>query len=410
MRLIWMVVLSVCLFGGYDGQLLIEKKADQRITVAIQDDTKSSETAHKIYSLFVADLQMSGHFLADDTYRSAPYDSNLIYANLRSKQYIIKYRYRHDVRDSLDVKVLDGGTSKLIMEGSYTIANHNKYPFLVHRAVTQINAKLGLTPIDWINRYVVFARYTGRKQSEIVLADYTFGYTKAIIQGGLNLFPHWGSSDQSILYYTSYIKGIPTLMRLDMHSGELREITSSAGMLSCSDVSSDGHRLLLTMAPDGQSDIYLYDITTSEAHRLTDFRGIDVNGVFADDEQRLIFVSNRLGYPNIFGKNLKTGEVGQVVFHGKNNNSVDSYDDLIVYSARESAERFDLYTIHSDGSGERALTSTGINQFPRFSPDGNTILYIKRGYEGNAVGYINLQTNQSMLFPLGTHKIQSLDW
>jgi TolB protein len=124
----------------------------------------------------------------------------------------------------------------------------------------------------------------------------------------------------------------------------------------------------------------------------------------------LVFVSNRLGYPNVFKKPIAGGAVEQIVFHGRNNNSVDAYGDTVVYSAREGQGVFNLYTAHTDGSPGRPLTGTGVNQFPRFSPDGNTILYIKRTPEGNAVGYLSLRTDQALLFPLGNRKIQSLDW
>jgi TolB protein len=181
-------------------------------------------------------------------------------------------------------------------------------------------------------------------------------------------------------------------------------------MLACSDVSKDGKRLLLTMAPDGQSDIYEHDIESNKSSRMTKFSGIDVNGVYADGGKSLVFVSNRLGYPNVFKKTIGSDDVQQIVFHGKNNNSVDAFGDMVVFSAREGQGVFNLYTTHTDGSAGRPLTSSGVNQFPRFSPDGNTILYIKRSYEGNAVGYLGLKTNQSLLFPLGERKIQSLDW
>ena len=39
-------------------------------------------------------------------------------------------------------------------------------------------------------------------------------------------------------------------------------------MLACSDSSSDGNRLLLTMAPYGQADIYEYDTLTNSAKRV----------------------------------------------------------------------------------------------------------------------------------------------
>jgi len=408
----WLIVwLTWSLFGGFDAKLTIEKKVDQRLRAVVVDGSIPSDIARKIHAIFIADLKISSHFLADENYRSGGYDGSLIEPVLRGSGYVIRYRYREGETDStLFVKVLQASDSRMIMEGRYTVKNKAKYPFLVHKAVTEINAQLQLPPIDWINRYVVFARYTGRKQSEILLADFTFHYVKTIIRGGLNLFPHWGDTAQKILYYTAYIRGRPTLYRLNFHTGKRTVVTSSTGMLSCSDVSADGTRLLLTMAPDGQSDIYEYDANTTQTHRLTRFSGIDVNGVYADDGKTLVFVSNRLGYPNVFKKPLLGGAVEQIVFHGKNNNSVDAYGDKVVYSAREGQGRFNLYTVHTDGSGGRPLTSTGVNQFPRFSPDGNTILYIKRSYEGNAVGYLGLRTGQSLLFPLGDRKIQSLDW
>jgi TolB protein len=408
----WLIVLmSVSLLGGFDAKLTIEKKVDHRAKIAIVDGSNPSETGRKIHKIFLADLKTSGHFLPDETYRSSGYGGSLVDPSLRAGGYVIQYRYTEKPENNtLLVKVLTASNSKRIMEGRYAVSNRAKFPFLVHKAVTEINAQLHFEPIDWINRYVVFARYTGRKQSEILLSDYTFNYVKTIIRGGLNLFPHWGDSAQKTLYYTAYVKGRPTLYRLNLYTGKRTVVTSSTGMIVCSDVSAGGGRLLLTMAPDGQSDIYEYDTHTGQTRRLTRFSGIDVNGVYADGGTSLVFVSNRLGYPNVFKKDLNGTAVQQIVFHGKNNNSVDAYGDTVVFSAREGRGVFNLYTAHTDGSSGRPLTSNGVNQFPRFSPDGNTILYIKRSYEGNAVGYLGLKTNQSLLFPLGDRKIQSLDW
>jgi TolB protein len=412
MRFVWLVVLlGWTLFAGYDAQLTIEKKVDERVRIAVLDGSLPSEISKKIASIFIADLKISGHFIPDETYRVGTYAGTMIDPALRGNDYVLIYAFSRETDDAmLQVKVLDAANSKRILERRYRVKNVAKYPFLVHKAVTEINAHLRFSPIDWINRYVVFARYTGRKQSEIVLADFTFHFTKTIIRGGLNLFPHWGDPKQQTIYYTAYVQGRPTLFRLNIYTGERTQITSSAGMLACSDVSPDGSTLLLTMAPNGQSDIYAYTIATAQAKRLTRFSGIDVNGVYADDGKSLVFVSNRLGYPNVFKKDLATGVTQQIVFRGKNNNSVDAYGDTVVYSAREGQGVFNLYTAHTDGSPGRQLTSTGVNQFPRFSPDGDTILYIKRSYEGNAVGYLGLKTDQALLFPLGERKIQSLDW
>jgi TolB protein len=252
--------------------------------------------------------------------------------------------------------------------------------------------------------------------SEIVIADYTFNYVKTIIRGGLNLFPKWADEKQHTLYYTSYQSNEPVLYILDIYTGERRRLLSSPGMLICSDVSRDGKHLLLTMAPGGQPDIYEYDTVTGSSRRLTFFSGIDVGGKYADDERTLVFISNRLGYPNVFKKPINgTGAIEPLVYHGRNNNSCDVFGKRVVYSSREKESSFgrttfNLYLTRLDGSGVRPLTAGGVNQFPRFSPDGNTVLYLKRDENGTSVGYIGITANQSMLFPIGTQRVQSFDW
>jgi len=296
------------------------------------------------------------------------------------------------------------------MEKKYAIPSADKYPFMAHKASVDINAKLGYKSLAWINRFVVFSRATGKKQSEIVLADYTFNYTKTVVRGGLNIFPQWATSAQKGFYYTSYEGQEPALYYIDIYTGQRRKIVTSGGMLICSDVSRDGNRLLLTMAPDNQPDIYEYNVATGVKKRLTTFSGIDVNGKYSDNETTLTFVSNRLGNPNIYKKKFNSSAVRQLIFHGKKNNSCDTAKGKVVYSSKEGSNQFNIYLASGSGGNLRPLTSMGVNQFPRFAPDGNTILYIKRSKGVNSIGYIGLNTNVVMMFPLGNRQIKSIDW
>jgi len=236
-----------------------------------------------------------------------------------------------------------------------------------------------------------------------------------IIRGGLNLFPKWADKAQKSFYYTSYSGMIPTLYKINIYSGKKIQVASSEGMLVCSDVSENGSKLLLTMAPNAQPDVYELDLSTGTKHRVTNFNGIDVNAKYMDGDSRIAFVSNRLGYANIFKKSVHSGSVSQVVYHGRNNNACDAYGSKIVYAARESKKtfgknKFNIYLTSSQGSGTRPLTTTGTNQFPRFSVDGSVVLYIKHRSNGSSIGYINLESKQSKLFPLSGRKIQSIDW
>lgn len=409
---IWLFLTTLSLLA-VDAKLTIETDVEQRAKVAVLDGSSLPEEA--VFKLFVSDLKISGHFLVDETYRAEPFDGGTWDGALKSKEYLVKFRYVQNGGAKLDIRLIKASDGTEIFRKHYAIGSTAKRPFLVHKAVSDINAVLNYPDISWINRYVVFSKYTAPGRSEIVVADYTFAYRKSVIRGGLNLFPKWADAKQHAFYYTSYTHGLPTLYKLNIYTGRRTLVARSQGMLVCSDVSRDGSRLLLTMAPNGQPDIYEYDLRNGQKRRLTTFSGIDVGAKYAEGERSIVFVSNRLGYPNIFKKRIGSAAVTQAVYRGRNNNACDAFEKKVIYASRESnavfgANTFNIYLTSLEAPETRPLTTTGSNQFPRFSPDGTIVMYIKQRYGASSVGYVNLQTGATMLFPFDGHKLQSIDW
>jgi len=407
-----MTFLTLNVFG-VDATLKIEKDVEQRARIALMDG--SPEQSNKVFDIFLSDLKISGHFLPDSTHHIGELSSDYIIPALKGQEYVIKYAMDQRSGVKLLVRVLQASNGTEIFKKSYAIPSTEKMPFLIHKAISDINDVLQYPSISWINRYVAYAVYTTPGRSEIRLADYTFNYKKTIIKGGLNLFPKWADRAQRNIYYTSYQGTLPTLYKLNIYDGTKTKIVSSAGMLVCSDVNNDGSKLLLTMAPEGQADIFEYDLASHSKKKITDFNGIDVNGRYVDDESRIVFVSNRLGYANVFKKSIQGGPTSQVVYHGRNNNACDAYEDKIVYSSRESNNAFgdntfNLYLTSTGSSDTRPITTTGSNQFPRFSTDGSVVLFLKQSGHSSSIGYANLSSHQSLLFPFNDRKVQSIDW
>jgi TolB protein len=407
------MVLSVTNIWAVDATLKIEKDVEQRARIALVDGSVNHD--EQFFNILLSDLKISGHFLADSQAHTGDFSSSFIDPKLKSKEYILKYKFLKVGGTKLYLRLLRASDGMQLYKKSYAIPGVKKMPFIAHKAISDINAFLKYPDISWINRYVVFTRYSGAKRSEILLADYTFAYQKVIIRGGLNLFPKWADARQRSFYYTSYRETLPTLYRINIYTGEKRKIISSEGMLVCSDVSEDFSKLILTMAPEGQADIFELDLRSGTKKRVTKFNGIDVSGKYVDNEKSIVFVSNRLGYANIFKKSINSAAVAPVVYHGRNNNACDTYGDKVVYSSREShssfgRNEFNLYLTSSRGGDTRPLTTTGTNQFPRFSTDGSIVQYIKHHDEGSSIGYINLNSHQSLLFPINGRTIQSIDW
>jgi len=395
-----------------DAVMKIEKNVDQRAKVTVIPSTDTTpKFAKEVNRLFKADFSVSGHFLVEDSNISKiDYSALPVTINTNSELTVIyKFKKTSTNGASLDIKVYKGSPKKQILQKNYSVTRIEKAPFLIHKAVSEINALSKYPPIDWINRYVVLARYTGPKKTEILLADYTFTYQKVIIKGGFNMFPKWADKNQRELYYSNYgNKDNLVLYKVNIYTGAKQVVTRSKGMLICSDVSKDGSKLLLTMAPNSQPDIYLF--SANQAKKLTNFSGIDVGGKFADGEQSVVFVSNRLGNPNIFKTSVNGGAVTQIVHHGTNNASVDAYENQVVYSSKEGRGKFNIYLTDTNGEQTRPLTSGGVNQFPRFSSDGNVVMYIKRDGGENSIGFMNISSNRSEVFKMGISRIQSIDW
>ena len=105
-----------------------------------------------------------------------------------------------------------------------------------------------------------------------------------------------------------------------------------------------------------------------------------------------------------------------MVFHGKNNNSVSTYQNYIVYSSREDGKSsfgtrdFNIYMISTQTDYIRQLTASGKNLYPRFSSDGQSVVFIKELGGQSSLGIIRVNENKSFQFPLKIGKIQSIDW
>ncbi|RUM73725.1 MAG: Tol-Pal system protein TolB [Sulfurovum sp.] len=394
-----------------DAVLTIEKDVDSKASIAIVEDSStagSSSNHSKMFSLLLNDIKMSGHFNVDKRKRKGRFDDGMLPPELHDREYIIKYSYSPSGL-KLKVKLVLVSENRIILDKGYAVNNSKRYPFLSHNAIVDINNALGYDDISWMKRYLIFSKYTGSRSSQIWIADYTLRYSSKIVSGGLNIFPKWANAQQSAFYYTSYNHALPTLYKIDMHSGSKSKIISSEGMLVCSDVSADGSKLLLTMAPNAQTDVYEYFVDNGSKTKLTNFSGIDVNAKYLGDERSIAFVSNRTGKANIYTKSIGSSSVSKASHYGTNNSSCDANGENILYSVKEGSNT-NIYLGSADSSYVRPLTSNGFNNFPRFSKYGKVVLYIKQKGRNNTIGYMNLATKENALYKMMNGRIQSIDW
>lgn len=415
MKILLTFLFSITLLFGGDATIEVIKKADALPSIALEDGSINNDKAFqlKFFKSLVADLNVISLFNVDRHYRSSEYEGNDPLVQNKDMNYLLKYKmYKADNSFTVETKLIQDST--IVFSKNYKVNRKNIYMFITHAIAYDVNAFMGADSVGWMKRKVIFSRIVGPKKSEIVISDYSLAYQHVMVKGGFNLFPKWANKEQNAFYYTSLDGAKPTLKKVDMKTLKISNIISSDGMVICSDVSADANRLLLTMAKHGQADIYTYNVHTHKYKRETKYGGIDVNGQFMGKD-RIIFISSRLGYPNVFSKNLKTQEIEQMVYYGRSNSACSTHGEYIVYKARESSNAFErntfnLHLISMKTDFIRRLTATGVNEFPRFSQDGDAILFIKNYKNQSSIGIIRLKYNKNYLFPLKYGKVQSMDW
>ncbi len=418
LKLLMLSFVATMLFAN-DATMEVVKRMQDAPKISVQDGSDGSLDPifkMRFFKMLLADLKTTTHFNPSDTYLPNAYENAPVLDKNRQNltlQYKLEYSSNHTI--NIKTKLINMLNSQVMQEQSYQIPDQQHYPFASHRIISDLNDVIKAPSVSWMKRYVILSQNISSMNNNIIVADYTLTFQKTIISRGLNLFPKWANETQTHFYYTSYSDKRPTLYKVELSTGKRTKMISTKGMLVCSDVSKDGKKLLLTMAPYGQTDIYSYDVQAKKLKQITFYKGIDVNGGFVDNDSRVVFVSDRLGYPNVFAKSINGRGVEQMVYHGKNNNSSSSHGKYIVYSSRDKESEFgpstfNLYLISTQSDYIRQLTATGKNMFPRFSSDGRSILFIKEYGNQSALGLIRLNENKTFHFSLKVGKIQSIDW
>ncbi|QOP41001.1 Tol-Pal system protein TolB [Sulfurimonas marina] len=415
MKILFSLLITFILSFASDATIDVIKKVDSLPSLALEDASISYDDTFKlqVFKSLVADLNVISIFNVDRHHRIANYNDTNVLVENKDQNYVLRYMMREDDKGALNISIKLLNKNEEVFSKSYKVSKQKLYVFISHAIAYDINEFMGEPSVEWMKRKVIFSRIVGPKQSEIVISDYTLRYQHVIIKGGFNVFPKWADKRQKGFYYTS-LDAKPTLKYVDITTAKIDSLISSDGMLVCSDVSTDGKTLLLTMAPKGQPDIYTYNVDSKKYKRVTKYRGIDVNAQFMSRD-KIVFISSRLGYPNVFSKKLGTNEVEQLVYYGKNNSACSAHGEYVVYKARESSNSFsentfNLHLISTKSDFIRRLTATGINEFPRFSKDGDAIIFIKNYKNQSSIGIIRLKYNKNYLFPLRYGRVQSMDW
>ncbi len=192
------------------------------------------------------------------------------------------------------------------------------------------------------------------------------------------LTPRFSPTHQQIVY-TSYAGRSPRVYLLDIESGQQEVVGDFPGMTFAPRFSPDGRRVIMSLDRNGNSDIYSMDLRTRETVRLTQHPAIDTSPSYSPEGAQITFNSDRGNSQQLYVMDANGANVRRISFgDGKYATPVWSpRGDLIAFT-KILKGRFFIGVMRTDGSGERLLTESFLDEAPTWSPNGRVLMFFRQ--------------------------------
>jgi TolB protein len=252
---------------------------------------------------------------------------------------------------------------------------------LAHKVADQVYSRI-TGEGGYFDSRVVFVAETGPKdarEKRLAVMDYDGANLSYLTDPGTLVLAPRISADGGQVLYTSYASGFPRIMLLDTGSLRTRTLENLPDSMTFSPrFSPDGGTVLFSSSRGGNTDLYGMAIGGGAPNRLTEAPSIETAPSYAPDGRQIVFESDRSGSPQLYVMPAGGGEARRISFGpGRYGTPVWSpRGDLIAFT-KQNQGRFHIGVMRPDGSGERLLTASFLDESPTWSPNGRVVMFTR---------------------------------
>jgi TolB protein len=151
--------------------------------------------------------------------------------------------------------------------------------------------------------------------------------------------------------------------------------------------SPDGRKIAISIAREGNADIYVVPSTGGFPQRLTTTPGIDTAPSYSPDGRSIAFESDRGGRQQIYVMNADGSGQRRVTFSAGSHGSPawSPKGDLIAFSLWNGG-MLNIGIVAPDGSGEKTVTNGWQDERASWAPDGEFIVF-QRTQQGSGLAW-----------------------
>lgn len=231
---------------------------------------------------------------------------------------------------------------------------------------------------------VVFVSESGPKNArlkQLAVMDYDGANIQFLTDNSaLVLAPRFSPNGDRILF-TSYASGFPQIQLMSAADLSVRTLEQQDGTMTFAPrFSPDGQSVVFSLERGGNTDIYTLNIGTGQLTQLTNSPAIETAPSYSPDGSRIVFESDRSGAQQIYVMSAGGGEATRIS-NGKGRYGTPVWSprgDMVAFT-KQNEGRFHIGVMLTDGTEERLLTSSFLDEGPTWAPNGRVIMFTRQG-------------------------------
>ena len=222
-------------------------------------------------------------------------------------------------------------------------------------------------------RLVMVGTRSGKKELYLAASDGR-DLMQLTRDGTISVAPHWGPDSR--IAYTSFLKGYPDVYLIDVETGRRDRISNSTGLNTSADLSPDGREIALILSKDGNPELYIKNLSSGELTRVTKTRkAAEASPSWSPDGQTIVYVSDQAGRPHLYTISRNGGRPKRLTSRGSENVSPDwGQNGKIAYCTR-FGDRYQIVVLDLATRESKTLATHDRADYedPSWAPDGRHI-------------------------------------
>jgi TolB protein len=210
----------------------------------------------------------------------------------------------------------------------------------------------------------------------------------------LAVTPRFSPTLQEIVYM-AYGEGMspPKVYLQNVDSGRRELLGNFPGMSFAPRFSPDGSKVAMSLAKDGNTDLYEMDVRGQSLRRLTNTAAIDTSPCYSPDGTQIVFNSDRGGTQQLYVMGAGGGGGKRISFgDGRYATPVWSPRGDYIAFTKIMGGSFGIGVMRPDGTGERMLASGFLVEGPTWAPNGRVLMYYEQQpNSGGRAGSVTLR-------------------